>query len=685
MPMFDTMASTADSAVDYTPSYPTIPLSKNKERIIDPSLYDEKLIFDLQKGYIPQAVLTTLLSDSLILDIYIRGWQTYLKGLSRKPEWRLTGLSSDEDFIQSMLMGYIPSKEVTHNLGGIWKAAESYDPSRKGQRPTSCPECGSSFWSHEHGNTHPAFAQWGISEYKTEKADCQSPITINKKKFCAKVKSTHSSEQEANRAKGANNLVIQSSETTWQVICGYVTDLMSFSNYVHKFIMRPVKTEHRRHLTAPTKGRIHTVEAFTCISCGRSNTLNDCHSQSDSEESDSLQWYECTHCGKMNKSDEIRCYTIEKNNTSLSTPLGFDGKATFGDLLPSPMIVDEELKDVENAIHKVRETFMDILRKISSENEKIASQRKKDRVITKIPRLERSLRKAKAMKNIVQIEKLTAQLNNEKESLLKDENRIESSQNLIEMFKLHYIGDDEGEKWDLKRLTEKFMFKSLPYTQCLKCNHRMYELNETGKIEAAYVTSRHILLRKARLGIIEDYRTEDILKFEKNPSDLLPHLGSFFWCAECNSIELQYFAKGTINPAEPRIEITPHIFQPAQREIRDLESQVFSYYLQCPQCSHNNSVRPDKMTGEIDEYKTSKRIAIEEDGTRTAVRSLEKHTCAKCQCILTRDDVVRASKAKDAFSLLQQLSELVTERNKLKTLRQSRYSCDFHSGELESA
>lgn len=624
-------------------------------------------LFDLQKGYLPPTVLAFIIEREIGLEAYIHGWESYLANIALKPQWRLAGNVEVGDFIASMLSGYIPSKDTFQKHGGIWKAVENYDPGRNETRPTCCPACGSSFWSHEFGNSWKAFASLNIPEYRANKDECPPHVRVNidgrDKKVCGHILSgPYESEQAAQMTCPSENQVANI-DSQWFVVCGHPVSLMSLYNYVHAYIMKPLRAEHKRFLTAKTKGRMNVMEAYNCPTCGQLNEAQLEETTDENLEKDLS--YECHVCYARHSADDLTFFTIERNNVSLDTPLGDDGKATIGDMLPSPAFVHEELAQVQLNVQSTLSEFTTILEKIVEKNVDEARRRFKDRQLSKIPQLERSLRRAKSKNDAAKVAKTQKKLDAERENLVKDQNKIDYSGNLVEMFKLHYIGDEEGNKYDLRTLTERFMFKSLPYTLCRTCQHRDYEQNEKGKLQTQQLNARLELQRQAALGEVKGYDRQEILN--TNASDLFPELGSFFHCTECGGHDLEYFGHNMKNPAEPRVEITPHIFQPAQREIRDLESQIFSYKLICPNCSTANNVRPDRMTGKLLDHKISKRITENEEGQgRKAVRERVEHRCSRCNHELTLDDVITSSNAKDAYSLLLKLRELVAEREVLR-------------------
>lgn len=633
-------------------------------------------MFDLQKGYLPPSFLQQITSSPLGEDAFLLGWYNYLPSLARSPKWRLSngqaGGLDECDFTSSMLNGHIPAKDAFQSQGGISNAVNTYDPTRGETRPSICAKCGSSFWSHENGNTWKGFANWGIPEYRTDKSECPTQQIVRvdgrERKVCGHIISgPYETEQAAQIACPKENFVVKI-DNQWVVICGETVNLMSFSNYVHKYVMKPIKAENRRFISAKTKGRTNLAGAFTCPSCNQLNELQEAETDDDSE-----NYYRCRFCDSLQHPNEVQIIYLEKTSVSLSTPISEDGKATIGDMIPSPERLDEELAQCEYQIQETLADFTARLQAIVDFKLKDAESKLKDRQLTKIPQLERSFKRARAKGDKTKIEKVEKKLRREKESLVKDENKIEYTGNLVTMFKLHYIGDDEGVTWDLRKLTERFMFKCLPHTVCRDCGYKHEEQNEKGKMELQQRNARVRLRRLAEQGEVDGYDRDVILNTPED--ELLPKLGSFFHCEECGGSKLDYYGPGSRNPDNPRVEITPHIFQPAQREIRELESQIFSYKLLCPNCDTSNNVRPDRMTGEILDHKISKKI-VEENGVRKAVREKAQHSCLKCNHPLTLNDVVKSSNAKDAYSLLMKLHELVQERELLRQAIRRRHDGD---------
>ena len=629
-------------------------------------LKDPTILFEMLKGYIPPTVLQKIVKNQRGQDAFVLAWYKYLHNLSHKTSWRLVGVTDPDDFVSNMMMGYLPSKDAFQSQGGVWHAVQGYDPTRNGVRPTVCPRCGSSFWSHEHGNCSPEFADWGIPEYRNSPSDCPNSIRLDcsdgtERKMCGHIVSgPYGSKQAAQIACSSEN-EISEIKSQWFVVCGYQIGLMSFYNYVHSFVMKPLRAENRRYLTAKTKGRMNITSAYNCPVCNQLNEAN-C-AENEESGNGSKDFYECKVCGARHESSTITFFVMERNNVSLDTPLGDDGKATIGDMLPSNGFADEELIQCEAQIQETLAAFTDILQSIADANLAEARKRFEDRQLSKLPQIERGLKRAKIKGDVEKIAKFQKQLDSEQENLIKDQNKIDYTINLVEMFKLHYIGDAEGNKVDLRKLTERFMFKSLPYTICEDCKYREYEQNETGKLERQQQDARIALKKRAEQGDVPGYDRQHILSTDI--VDLYPNRGSFFYCKECGGHHLSYFGPGMKNPEEPRIEITPHIFQPAQREIRELESQIYSHKLVCAVCGTSNSVRPDRMTGKLLDHKISKKI-VEQDGERVAVREKAEHVCSHCNNPLTLDDVITSSNAQNAYSLLVKLKNLVEDRNNLR-------------------
>lgn len=634
------------------------------EEGVDPIFFfysNPSALFELQKGFLPKKFLERIVSTETGLEAYIKGWTSYLLNLAKTPGWRLTGSNFDEsDFVQSMMLGLIPSKEAIQSQGGIWQAVEGYNPTRDGVRPTVCPGCGSSFWSYEYGNMNKAFANWGIEEYRENRNECrpQLKVKINnkEKKVCGHILSgPYESLQAAEIAKGESNQVAFI-EGGYYVVCGHPANLMSFNNYIHSYIMRPLRAENRRFLTAKTKGRTNVVDSYSCPVCSHVNKAQPLIENN-------ITHYQCDSCGTKFTQDEIHIFQLERGSISIDAPLGEDGKSTVGDMLASRVFIDEDLATIQSQIQETRSAFTQLLDGIVDAKVQDVKKRYDERRLTKIPGIQRSIERAKRKNDKDKLAKHKEKLEIEQANLLRDLNKIEYTSNFVEMFKLHYIGDDEERKYDFRELTEMFMFKSLPYTLCQDCGNRDFELNETGKIESSQRAARQKLKDLAKNEAVEGYDKDYILNC---PTTVLyPELGSYFYCTKCNSTHLRYFAPGSKNPEEPRIEITPHIFQPAQREIRELEAQVFSYKLLCSNCGTSNKVRPDKITGKVSNFKISKRV-VEQDGKRLGIREETEHRCSKCNTVLTLDDIVEASNAKDAYSLLVKLRELVQKRNELQ-------------------
>lgn len=642
----------------------TISPEISKEEIREYFHVHANLLFELQKGYLPPAVLKYLIEGFGIED-YVKGWESYLANLATRPHWRLAGGVGIEDFVSSMMSGHIPSKDTIQSQGGIWNGIDNYDPTRNGTRPTICPFCGSSFWSYEHGNTWKAFAHLGLLEFRSNRDDCSPPIRMRiegkDKKVCSHIVSgPYESEQAALIACPEDNRIAQLANV-WYVICGHPIDLMSFNNYVHHFIMKPLRAEHKRFLTAKTKGRMNTIQAYNCPTCGFLNEADEIEVVEEETESTS-SFHECRKCGTRHEASYLTFFSKEKSDISINAPLGEDGKATIGDLLPSRAFVDEDLAQCEIEVRATLCEFTGILQGIVDNKVAQAERKYQERLRDIIPPLERRLSKAKTKKDKAKILKTQKELEAQRENLIKDMNKIDYSRNLVEMFRLHYIGDDEGNTYDLRRLTEMFMFKSLPYTLCRECGNKDFEQNETGKMQKQHLHARQALKKRAEHEDVPGYDRKELLNISS--SELLLELGSYFHCTRCGSHNIVYFKPGDKNPEEPRVEITPHIFQPAQREIRELEEFIFSYKLIC-RCGTENSVRPDRTTGKLLDHKISKRI-IEEDGERKALREKVEYRCSKCNAILTLEDVETSSKAKEAYSLLLKLKSLVEERRELR-------------------
>lgn len=639
-----------------------------REQTLSDLLVDNpSLIISLQKGYIPQPVLIRLFENSHYHDTHISAWYSYLLNLAKYGGWNLAGNVEPEDFASCMLTGYVLSKETIQQQGGISQAQLGYDPTRKGDRPTICPDCGSSFWSHEHGNTDPLFADWEIPEFRSDPLDCPTPIRRSngkkEQKVCGKILAGPFDTKEQARAHCTKNNCAIEINKAWFVACGHSIDLMSFHNYILNYVMKPLRAEHFRFATAKTKGRMNIIQGYKCPCCHHTNEA--ILTEHDLEESSKV--YICNYCGTRHLPDELMLFTMERGSVSLSTPVGDDGKATIGDLLASPQLVDEELQLTERMIRETLGEFSEILQKIVDRKLQEAQSRLKDRTFTRIPSIERALRRARLQNNQKKLKEAEIKLAREQENLIKDQNKIDYTSSLVDMFRLHFIGDESGETWDYRRLSERFMFKSKPYTECQDCGHRDYEQNETGKIERDYEQAREVLRRLAEADNVPGYDRDQILNTPI--SKLLPELGSVFYCSKCNSIHLKYYGPGSKNPTEPRIDITPHIFQPAQREIDELKSEIFSYKLRCPACQHENLIRPDKASGKLLDHKISKRT-IEEDGKRHSVRKKVEHSCAKCNHPLTLEDKI-TSKEQEAYSLLIKLRELILERDKLRAAKRS--------------
>jgi transcription elongation factor Elf1 len=639
---------------------------------------DPSLLFNMLKGFVPQEVIRRIKNTPRGELSFYYAWEKYLTNLSSRPSWRLVGVEDSQDFVQCMMMGYVHSKETTQSQGGVYEAVEGYDPTRASRgeaRPTICPRCGSSFWSSDHGNGLPVFRDWNIPEYRENPSECPSSILLSsqddsgkkiEKKMCGHIVSGPYDSKQAAQIARLDEHEVALVRDQWFVVCGHPIGLMSFYNYVHAFVMKPLRAENRRFLTAKTKGRMNILQMYNCPSCEYLNEAS-CE-ESDSDSTDKKEFYECKSCNQRHEVDAVTIFTMERDNISLDTPLSDDGKATIGDMLPSSGFVDEELANCEMQIQEILASFTEILQSIVDTNVNEAKKRAQDRQLSKIPQLRRSLKRAKAHDDQDKIAELEAKLETELENGIKDQNKIDYTSNLVEMFKLHYIGDIDGNTVDLRKLTERFMFKSLPYTVCSDCNHREFEQNETGKIERQQSEARLTLRKIAEQGEVPGYDRQKIL--EMSSEQLFPELGSYFHCKDCGSANLKYYGPGMKNPDEPRIEITPHIFQPAQREIRVLESQIYSYKLVCPECNTQNSVRPDRMTGKLLDHKISKKVVEGEDGERVALREKAEHRCSKCNHSLTLEDVIASSNAKDAYSLLMKLRYLVEERNNLKAMSQ---------------
>lgn len=627
--------------------------------------YDPATLFNIQKGFIPKQVLLKIISTESGTESYIRGWQSYLTHLGKNPHWRLCGNIEPEDFASSMLMGHIPAKDAIQAQGGVLNAPHGYNPTRDGTRPTICPTCGSSFWSYEHGNTLKCFADWDIVEFRNNRNECMPPVKVKGVKVCSHIIAGPFENQAAAQIAGNGKEAVLVNNQ-WVVICGHPVDLMSFSNFTHKFVMRPLKAEQKRFVTAKTKGRSNNSQAFSCACCGVVNEYNEDFVNEDDGENPTI---DCTNCGKTMKVNSLQIFVREKSHVSLDAPLTDDGKATVGDMLPSPVTVDNERRAINTQISEYVHQFRLRIENITGERLKGYQLKLLERKQSRLPAVRRALEKAKLRKETAKIEELTKKLLSEEEGLITDQNRIDYTRALPDMYYLHYFGDDEYEKYDFRELTEKFMFKSLPYTQCNDCKTKMFELNETGKIEKDFVNARIRLRERAQLEDVPGYDRQMLIDPAVPLANLLPHLGKYFHCDQCGGHNLSYYGPGKKNCAEPRIEITPHIFQPAQRELTDLHREIFAYKLRCPQCANENVIRPDKVTGELPTNKISKRIVHDEDGTRRSLRQEIEHTCSRCNHLLNvEEDMIESSNEKDAYDIIAKIQDLVNERQALDNM-----------------
>ena len=617
-------------------------------------------LLNMQRGFIPQAALLKLLENERIGNLFSKGWSDYLVPLASSNKWRLAGDVPPEDFSQCMMMGYLQDKDDFQAQGGIWHGIKRYDPTRGQTRATICPDCGSSFWSHEQGNSQAIFADTGIAEFRSNKNECPTQVKIKNLRVCGHVISGPYETEDAALI-SANGKHITLIDKKWHVVCGHPIDLMSYYSYAHRFIMKPLRAEHRRYLYASTKGRIPNVLAFSCSQCGMMSDYDEDLVDSEDEKST----YPCRHCGALLDTETLNIFVRERATSSLDAPISDGEQMCLGDLLPSNRIVSEELAQAEISLKSVCDDFMAILKNITDKTAAELRLRYLERLNTKIPTLKRALNRAKALNDGVKFRDIETKLQKEDENLIEDQNKIDYTNNLVQMYKLHYIGDHTGRIYDLRELTEKFMFKSLPYTECQSCKARMYEQNETGKIEEDALAARKDLYAKAVLGEVAGYSRDEILTAAPTGTNLFPKLGKYFHCTKCQSSDLIYFGPGTRNPSEPRVKMTPHIFQPAQREIKELESQIFSYKLLCT-CGATNLIRPDKMSGKLRTQKISKTIVTNADGTRSAVREVTEYTCARCNRGLTLENVIHNCQEKDALSLLTSLKEFVIERDRLK-------------------
>ncbi len=639
-------------------------------------LYDNpEALFELQKDFIPQSVLKRIVSTERGLNAFIKSWTNYLVHLSNNPQWRFGGNQDKEDIAQNIIMGYCQIKETSQSQGGILTGIDLYDPTRKNTRETCCPDCKSSYWSSKAGNGLAMFKDWNIPEFRENLEDCRPSVKLRREKVCSKILSGPY-EDQSTAAMFANGHETYEIDKKWYVICGHVIKLMSFQNYIHQFVMRPLKAEHRRYLTAKTKGRSNTIQAFICPNCNTQNEYDEEQLEENTNEDGTIDVrIACQKCNSLYSPEDLTIFTKERTNISLDAPLTEGEKGKFGDVLPAAAFVSEELQSVELQLiekhRQVKEALNDIMAKRVAELE----SRMKDREITKIPKLERALSKAESKRDTVKVAEHRGKLENERANLIRDQNKIDYTKNLVRMYELHYIGDETGKTYDLRQLTEMFMFKSLPYTLCNCCGEKMFEQNERGKIENDYVSSRIALKKLAETQEIPGLDNEYI---RKTPAgELYPHCGKYFVCEKCKSADIMYYAAGMTNPREPRIEITPHIFQPAQRELKELQESIWSFKLVCSNCATENIVRPDKETGKVQgedgvAIKVSKTIRLNEDGVREAVRTAVQHTCSRCNQTLYLEDMVRSSSEKSAYEIFLQIKELTEERERLKLRSETR-------------
>jgi len=488
----------------------------------------DKLLINQLQFYVPPEVMKKITSNPKKKYQIVR----YIidKEFKHKPQkWKTLAFPEYEDFFQAAAIGFNPYKD---SLGlkdkGVLQSIDSYNPYKKqetnllienieGVDQAVCPFCSSrgekvSLWPSAAGN-------------KSKSISAPEPVFYNGNKYCGK-EVTGSKEQLDTWI--SQGLVRQGSKS---FLCNYSNRLASLKNHISKqlgFLVQDIR-HAEYHASRSLKRHPH----YTC---------NECHAlvPDFNTSSNKTVELECKECGNILNLEEIKASSKDQivwkargasNVVSLQDPIGFDddSKSTVEDTAVSYVVSssDEDLFLSSNVEEQRAILFEDLICRV------------------------RALAASCLPKK--QLEKLLSD-----PTVLKDKNGVPDTLN-FQIFYNYFFTDDPEKKKQLKgkakntadetstyrELAFKYLGKEQHYTQCLDCNHKMYEPTESAK-------------------------------FKK--------LGTRKSCESCNSLNVQYHGPhcGKSNSLNPSCrdhynhEVVMYIFQTIEPKIRRLETLIKS-------------------------------------------------------------------------------------------------------------
>lgn len=450
-----------------------------------------------------------------------------------------------EDFVQSMLTGYIPAKDMFQSQGGIINALDNYDPS-KGERDVICPECGASFWSHTAGNSLTKYKELNLIEWREDKKNCPKPVFINNNKVCGRIVGGPYQEEGKNRIKAGNQ---------YYEYCGHPIELMSFARFIREYVMKPLITENNRYRHAKTKGRTNVDEIHRCPKCN-----SECSTTINMNIASKEERFCMCRCGHSFHISNETIHIKEKGSVSY----------------------DQE--DEESEISIIKNTLC-----AKNEIPEIEDQEYKQEISLHVNGIRQGYQKIKSSKKFAK-KKKSVEIH---ESYYFGENCSKLSE--IDPNSDEIIESDKCFS-NHREISDKILNKILHYTECLQCGHCEDEKPEKQKFEKDQINIRREWIEKIKSGF-RDNRIDSSTDLLEKMTDkellntMLSDLGSILQCKKCGSLKLQYHGVGCKCGKHEGKDVKIHIFQPSQRHVKNIDADLVSFFYCCPQCGDREKIK----------------------------------------------------------------------------------------------